>query len=143
MLLVKTCLQPSAIHGLGLFTVAFIPCGAPIWRFAARFDHDFSPAEFAALPPVAREHTRWFSFVRQGDGHRILSGDHACFMNHSPTPNTGAPPLAPPPVQTVAVRDIAAGEELTCNYFDFDADAARKLGLAPGANNNLLRPIPE
>jgi len=30
----------------------------------------------------------------------------------------------------VAWREIAAGEEITCDYFAFDADAARKLGLA-------------
>jgi len=31
----------------------------------------------------------------------------------------------------VALRDIAAGEEITCNYFEFDADAPGKLGLVP------------
>ena len=34
---------------------------------------------------------------------------------------------------TEALRDIAAGEEITCNYFDFDADAARKLGGVPSS----------
>lgn len=28
----------------------------------------------------------------------------------------------------IAARDIEAGEELTCNYKDFDSDASRKLG---------------
>ena len=36
-----------------------------------------------------------------------------------------------PPVVTVALRDIAAGEEITCNYLDYDADTAWKLGLVP------------
>ena len=50
-------------------------------------------------------------------------------MNHSDTPNTGAPPADPAEaVMTIALRDLAAGEELTCNYFTFDADAPRKLG---------------
>jgi hypothetical protein len=129
MMLIKTCVKPSAIHGLGLFALEFIPCGTPIWRFQTGFDHDFSPAQFAALAPLAREHTRWFCFVRKRDGHIILSGDHACFLNHSPTPNTGAPPGTPTPVETVALRDIAAGEEITCNYFDYDADTPWKLGF--------------
>lgn len=130
-MLIETRVAPSAIHGLGLFTVKAVPRLTPVWKFQPGFDRDFSPEQFAALPPPARAHTRWFSFFSKADNHAILSGDHACFMNHSSTPNTGAPPDAPPPVVTVALRDLAAGEEITCNYFDFDADAPRKLGLVP------------
>ena len=129
MMLVKTRVGPSAIHGMGLFAVEFISRGTPIWRFQPGFDHDFSPEQFAALPQIAREHTRWFCFVSKIDGHVILSGDHACFINHSENNNTGAPVDAPPPVTTVALRDIAAGEEITCNYWAYDADTPWKLGL--------------
>lgn len=131
MMLTETRVQPSGIHGMGLFAVKFIPRGTPIWKFQPGFDHDFSPAQFDALPALARQHTRWFCFVSKVDGHVILSGDHACFINHSTSPNTGAPPSAAPPVVTVALRDIATGEEITCNYFDYDADTRWKLGLVP------------
>jgi hypothetical protein len=131
MMLIETRVQPSAIHGLGLFAVKFIPRGTPVWKFQPGFDHDFSPEQFVALPPLARRHARWFCFVSKANGHVILSGDHACFINHSLNPNTGAPPSAAPPVVTVALRDIAAGGEITCNYFDYDADAFWKLGLVP------------
>ncbi len=134
MMLIKTRVGPSAIHGMGLFAIERVPAGTPVWRFLPGFDHDFSPEQFAALPPLAREHARWFCFVSKADGHAILSGDHACFMNHSLQPNTGAPPDAALPVTTLALRDVAPGEEITCNYFDFDADGPRKLGLvAPSA----------
>jgi SET domain-containing protein len=131
MMLIKTRVAPSGIHGQGLFAVEAVTRGTPIWRFLRGFDHDFSPEEFAALPPLAREHTRWFCFVNKADGHVILSGDHACFINHSPTPNTGAPPGTTASVTTEALREIAAGEEITCNYFDYDADTPWKLGLVP------------
>jgi SET domain-containing protein len=131
MMLIETRVQPSGIHGMGLFAVRLIPRATPIWTFQPGFDHDFSPAQFAALPALAREHTRWFCFVSKSDGHVILSGDHACFINHSTNPNTGAPPSATPPVVTVALCDIAPGEEITCNYFDYDADTRWKLGLVP------------
>ncbi len=72
-----------------------------------------------------------FCFVRHGDLHVILSGDHACFINHDEAPNTGALPDAVPPVTPVALRDIAAGEEITCNYWAYDADTAWKLGQVP------------
>ena len=61
----------------------------------------------------------------------MLSGDHACFINHADSHNTGTPPQAALPVTTVALRDIAAGEEITCDYWSYDADTAWKLGLAP------------
>ena len=131
MLLIETCVRPSGIHGMGLLAVRFVARGTPVWRFEPGFDHDFSPAQFAALPPIAQRHARWFCFVSRLNGHVILSGDHACFINHSPTPNTGALPEAEPPVVTVALRAIAAGEELTCNDYDYDADTPWKLGLVP------------
>lgn len=131
MMLIRTRVAPSTIHGMGLFTVEPVAQGTPIWRFEPGFDHDFSPEQFAALPPLAREHTRWFSFVSKTDGHLIRSGDHACFINHSPKPNSGATPDAVSPITTVALRDLAAGEEITCDYFAFDAEASPKLGLVP------------
>ncbi len=131
MMLVKTRVGPSRIHGLGLFAVEPIARHTPVWRFLPGFDRVFSAAEIAALPPLARDHLRWFGFVGREDGCLILSGDHACFMNHASPPNTGAPPDAMSPVTTVALRDIAAGEELTCDYFAFDADAPWKLGQVP------------
>jgi uncharacterized protein len=130
MLLVETRVAPSPIHGLGLFAVVAIPRGTPIWRFQPGFDRDFAPSEAAALPQITQAHLRWFSYVRPEDQHFVLSGDHACFMNHSAAPNTGVPRETHPPVTTIALRDIAPGEELTCDYFTFDTDAPVKLGQA-------------
>ena len=140
MMLVKTRVAPSTIHGSGLFAVEAVPAGTPLWRFQPGFDHDFSPEQFASLPSLARDHTRWFCFVSKVSGHVILSGDHACFINHSLTPNTGAPQQITSPVTTVALRDIAADEEITCNYFNYDADTPWKLGLVP--KNAPLRATP-
>lgn len=135
MILIPTRVGPSPIHGCGLFAAEFIPGGRPIWRFLPGFDHEFTPGQWAALPEPARGHTRHFCFVRPGDLHVILSGDHACFINHDASPNTGASPVAPggasTEVITVARRDIAAGEEITCDYWAYDADTPWKLGLVP------------
>jgi len=131
MLLIPTRVQPSAIHGLGLFAAEAVPRGTPIWRFEPLLDRELTPAQAGALPPVARAHLRRFGYVSRQTGRIVLAGDHACFMNHSATPNTGAPGQAAEPVTTVALRDIRAGEELTCNYYEFDADVAWKLGENP------------
>jgi len=131
MILIQTRVGLSAIHGCGLFAAAFVPRGTPIWRFLPGFDQEFTPEEWAALPEPARGHTRHFCFVRPGDLRVILSGDHACFINHIESPNTGSPVNPTLPVTTIALRDIAAGEEITCDYRAYDADTAWKLGLVP------------
>lgn len=128
MLLIETRVAPSRIHGMGLFTTEAVPRGTPVWKFESGFDREFSPAQFATLPAEAQRHLRWFAFLDLASGNWVLSGDHTCFMNHASAPNTGASPHALPPVLTVALRDIAVGEELTCDYFAFDAEAGLKLG---------------
>lgn len=130
MMLVKVKAGPSALHGLGIFAVDFIPKGTPIWRFEAGFDRAFTAAEFAALPPLAQAHLRQHAYPDATTGNWILSGDLTIFMNHSSPPNTGALPGAVEPVTTVALRDIATGEELTCDYYAFDGAAVQKLGPA-------------
>ena len=130
-MLIRTRVAARPIHGLGLFAAEPTPKGTPIWRFAREFDLDFLPTKIALLPAPAREHLRWFGFVRTEDGHVVISGDHSCFMNHCMRPNTGAASDAEAPIITVALRDIAVGEELTCDYASFDADAHWKLGTSP------------
>lgn len=127
MMLIRTRVGPSAIHGTGLFAVERVRKGAPVWRFQPGFDHAFDQAAFEALPPLTREHTRWFCFVSKETGHVILSGDHACFINHAPDPSTGAPPDKAWDGTTVALRDLEPGDEITCDYFAYDADAEWKL----------------
>lgn len=128
MLLVKACVKPSALHGMGVFAVEFVPRGTPIWRFESEFDRAFTPAQFAALPELAQAHLRQHAYPEASSGNWILSGDLTIFMNHASPPNTGALPDAVEPVTTVALRDIEAGEELTCDYYAFDDAAIAKLG---------------
>jgi len=130
MLLVKASAKPSALHGLGVFAVEFVPKGTPIWRFEPGFDRSFTQDQFDALPPLAQAHLRQHSYP-DAAGNWILSGDLTIFMNHSSPPNTGALPGAREPVTTVALRNIQAGEELTCDYYAFDGAAEKKLGPRP------------
>src|SRR6516225_3895295 len=66
MLLVKTTLRPSEVHGLGLFADEFIPKGTVIWRFDGRVDHRYDESQLAALP--AEEQERLFTFCFQAPG---------------------------------------------------------------------------
>jgi SET domain-containing protein len=121
MLLVPVQADRSPIHGLGLFAIATIPAGTPIWRFQPGFDQIFDLRAFDALPSPAQAHLRHFGFLDGERRHWVLDGDLAIFMNHAVEPNTGAPGTEGVAELTVALRAIAAGEELTCDYRAFDA----------------------
>ena len=121
MILVPVVADRSAIHGLGLFATEFIPAGTPIWRFEEGFDQTFELAAFERLPEPARRHLRHYGYLDVARGRWVLNGDLGIFMNHSRLPNTGAPGVTGAADTTVALRDIAAGEELTCDYQAFDA----------------------
>jgi hypothetical protein len=52
------------------------------------------------------------------DGVRIVDCDDGKFMNHKVRPNTDFRVFD----KGYAIVDIAAGEEITCNYFEFDPE---------------------
>jgi uncharacterized protein len=72
MLLVKTYVDRSAIHGLGVFAAEFIRKGTKIWRFVEGFDRAYSPKEFARLPKAARDFLKDYGYrvscnIRKGE----------------------------------------------------------------------------
>lgn len=117
MLLVKTYVAPSSTHGLGLFAAEPIARGHCIWRFDPRIDRLYAREEREAAPEPLKAFLAIYSYPeRPGSATHVLDGDNARFMNHSPHPNTDCE------VDTIATRDIAAGEELLCDYRQFHPD---------------------
>ena len=121
MLLVKTQLKNSRIHGVGIFADEDIPKGTAIWRDCKGFDLEYSVEAVDKLPTAAREQVISRAYTSMDNGKWVLDGDDARFMNHSSHPNTKNGDKW----TTIASRAIARGEELTCDYYEFDADAAR------------------
>jgi hypothetical protein len=122
VLRVLTELRASPLHGLGCFAAQAIARGEVVWRFDEGLDVFMPASNVDSLPPAAREFLKVYGYVL--DGAVVLCGDHARHMNHSAAANV----VELDDGSNVAARDIAAGEELTCNYFDFDAMASAKLG---------------
>ena len=127
MLLVPTRLAPSGIHGLGVFAAAPITEGTPVWRFAKGLDMEFSPDIVDGLPEHARTFFSHYGYLDRNMKRIILCFDDARFVNHSDTPNVGTDYAQDPYGLDVALRDIAAGEEITMNYEDFEERAGRGL----------------
>lgn len=131
MLLVKTRLGQSPIEGTGLFAAERIKAGTVTWRFMPGFDQLFTSEQIAALPDVARVAIETYTYVHSSSGLYVYCLDNARFMNHADVPNTaGVHSDGAIEGYDVATRDIAEGEELTCDYRLFDAGFARKLGIA-------------
>ena len=121
MIIYKTYLAPSAIHGIGMFTAVDIPKHAVVWRFNEAFDRKFSDETKAALPTHIQQYIERHGF-KDRSGWWIIDGGHDQFVNHSDNPNLIERSDAINGISMVlaAVRDISANEELTENYMEWD-----------------------
>ena len=125
MLLVKTHLEKSPIHGIGLFASEPIPEGTVVWRLDQRIDILLDAAAIAALAPPARAQIEKYTYLDPVLLRYVLCGDDARFFNHSDLPNCRDAPDQDGGF-TVAARAIAAGDELTCDYAEIDVQYARE-----------------
>jgi SET domain-containing protein len=118
MMLVRTYLAPSAIEGLGVFTREPIRKGDLVWRFDTRFDRVIPVADMRDAPAHMQEFLDRYTYPLPSDPENfvVLDVDEGRFMNHADEPNCEFPPDGE---TGWAVRDIAAGEELTCHYACF------------------------
>ena len=124
MLLVKTVLKPSQIQGVGVFADEDIAPGTPVWQFSSGFDLSIDPAELRRLSGVSRDQFMKYAYVSKKSGKFILCFDDARFFNHASRPNICCKDPTSPLNQEdvcVALRRIRTGEELTCDYREFDA----------------------
>lgn len=120
MLLVKTHLANSPIHGYGLFAAERIARGTEVWRFTPPFDQDLSSSVLDGLTPAQREWMLHYGYIDLRSKRLILCGDDARFINHSDAPNIASDFTLDHYGVDIAVRDIEAGEEITSDYMTFE-----------------------
>lgn len=116
MLIKRTKLGPSTIHGIGLFAAEPIAKDEIVWKFQPGFDMELTPEQKESLPPLAQE---WFKTYGYLDFHLeryMCCVDDARFMNHSDTANVHADYETEKYGIGRALRNIEAGEELTIDY---------------------------
>jgi hypothetical protein len=118
-MLVRTYLSHSEIQGLGVFAGEYIPAGKELWVLNPKFDIFIYGEEMSALPAHMQDFVARYSYPHlEIGGVRIVDCDHGKFMNHSERPNTDFRVFD----RGYALVDITAGEEITCNYFEFDPE---------------------
>ena len=112
MLVVRTSLAPSRIHGLGVVEAEPIRSGDPVWRFAPGLDLVIPLGTLADRPAAFRAYLDTYAYRSpEFPGSLVLSCDHAKFLNHAEDSNTDSRGQV-----TLARLDIAVGEEITCDY---------------------------
>jgi len=144
MMIVPTYVGPSKIEGVGVFAGAPIRAGAPIWTLDESLDLLFPIAKLAALQELQRDFIERYGYPHMTrPGIVVLEFDNGRFMNHSDTPNTDFRNAE----IAWATADIAEGEEITCNYFEFDPNFRMQPGrsfMAASQNQepaNLAHPV--
>ena len=130
MMLVRTEVRASAIHGLGAFLLEPVARGQVIWRFDSRIDRVYSPEEVDSLPGAVRDYLMTYCTWREDVGLYVLCGDNGRYFNHSAEPNTVSSGVCFG--DDVAAEDLPAGTELTTDYRAI-CDAVRTAG-APFAD---------
>mgnify|MGYP001336688758 CR=1 FL=1 len=121
MLTVKTKLKNSSIEGIGLFANEDIPKGKIVWEFSEGFDLELTKEQFQSLNEPQQLQILKYSYL-SGDRY-VMCLDDARFFNHADQPNVDCPEGN----NCTANRDIKEGEELTCNYKEFDLDFKNKI----------------
>src|SRR3990172_6417462 len=86
MLLVKTVVKPSRIHGLGLFANQNIKKGEVIWIYNPLIDRRFDEKQLSRLPQHAKKFVIFYSYLNHKNQY-VFPGDDARYVNHSDSPN--------------------------------------------------------
>ncbi|MCB0395918.1 MAG: SET domain-containing protein-lysine N-methyltransferase [Flavobacteriales bacterium] len=102
--------QINETIGVGVFATKRIPKGTIVFALDP-LDIVLPGDDPLIKHPGLGSYIEKYSF-RDEQGRRILSVDHAKYVNHHCSPNT----LCTAWGFDIAVRDIEAGDELTCDY---------------------------
>lgn len=125
MFLIDTYIDRSPIQGIGVFAKQGIAKGDVIWRLDLRFDRLIETSLYESMDGPVKSYLDRYCYPRRSDPRFIVfEADDARYMNHADRPNCdfGHGDAA------YALADIAAGEELTCNYNVFFEDGFEFLG---------------
>jgi len=137
--------RTSKTHGRGLFATAPIKKGSPIWVFQGpgkiltgltgeeSKNKIFTSAqleEFGRKDPAKIGELLWGGYLHVPSNNFIVLVDGGQFTNHSNDPNCGGDWAKTPQGEvSVAIRDIAAGEEITDDYGVFGETRAESSWL--------------
>jgi uncharacterized protein len=111
VLTVDHVVQPSPIHGLGVFTREAARKGQVLWRFNPLIDREIAFADLLNLPLHAITQVLRHSEFVESRNTFILASDGDYYMNHADDPT-----LIDDGNVMYAAQNLEVGAELTCDY---------------------------
>jgi hypothetical protein len=121
MLLITTSLKPSPVGGLGLFSEEYAPKGTRIWQNGTDSELIITKVEFEFRSLYMQDFIRHYGYFDELENKWKLPLDNSRFMNHSDHPNLGQDMEG----NNFALEDIFPGDELTCDYREFEPENSR------------------
>ena len=119
MMVIKHSVKESSIHGLGVFAEENVRKGQVVWKQNPMVELTYDQQQWQeleeGLAPACFEQIRKYSYKRNGTYYLCI--DNSQFMNHSEEKCN----ITSDNVNNVcsASRDIKAGEEIICNYYEY------------------------
>lgn len=130
MMLIRTYVAPSGVEGVGVFAAEPVKEGTLIWRLDDTFDRLLHTNQIETYPPHMQEFFLRYAYpLHDNPEILVLEADNGRFMNHAVRPNTNFSAIT----KGYAARDIAMGEELLCDYGEFDPSHILLPSLINGA----------
>jgi hypothetical protein len=120
--------------GYGIVALKPIPKGTITWALD-KLDRTFTPAQVRSLEKIYQDVLNKYTY-RNAKGDLVLCWDNARFVNHSSVSNC----LTTAYEFEIAIRDIAAGEELTDDYGYLNLDEPFEVVPEPGSNRRVIYP---
>jgi len=130
MYLVSVEVKRSAIDGLGVFAKYPINKGTVVWQFEASHDQVCTVDDFESLAKAKQDELKRVAYLSPTTNRWVYppEDDPARFTNHSNENNLSVvidPSVSEEPY-FIANKNIAAGQELTNNYREFDQITQRE-----------------
>lgn len=120
--------------GYGVVALRPIPRGTITWVLD-KLDRTFVPDEVERMDELYQMVLDKYTY-RNAQGNHILCWDNARFVNHSSNANC----LTTAYEFEIAIRDIAAGEELTDDYGYLNLEEPFEVVPEPGSNRTIIYP---
>lgn len=121
MLCVRTKLCPDLYGGIGLFADEKIVKGYIVWMSSSMTSNTYIFEEFNDFPYIYKEFVKRYAYSFE-DNNIWINTDDSRFMNHSDNPNVvELNGMGYDIIICVANSTILRGEELTCDYREYDS----------------------
>lgn len=123
----------SIIHGLGLFAATPFPYGCDILHLGGCLYHISQRRSADLMPSTTTPLSEEVLLAEPAQGRK----DYSDYLNHSCDPNVGFRDA----ISIIAIRNIAAGEELVIDYAFWESDATWKLKTVCNCGSRNCRKI--